>query len=55
MVTFIIICSLTLFLVALREYFIAVFKISYYETTLDLQGVDISEIKKIGIVGIIKL
>ena len=41
--------------VSLRRNMINTFKISYYETMLELQGVDISKVKNIGLIGIHKI
>jgi hypothetical protein len=38
----------------IRQFFIMTYKISYYETRLELQGVNIDKVKNIGFIGIIK-
>jgi hypothetical protein len=51
---FIILLPVFVLIMIIREFSIMNYKISYYETRLELQGVNIDKVKNIGFIGIIK-
>lgn len=40
---------------SIRAHFINCFKLAYYETTLDINGINIEKVRNIGVIGIIKI